>query len=379
MRIIQTIAGTQLDHGGTSRSVPALCDALVDIGVDNHLVTARPFDVSIECNYPKDGQRVHVAVESKMVRQWGVGGQFCRALSSLASGRNSVAVHDHAVWLASNHAVAKFCKRHKTARVVSPRGMLGQWAMGNGKWKKRLAWHLYQRADLASATAFHATSEQEADEIRSLGFLQPIAVIPNGIDIPSSLPQKRTKGVRQALFLSRIHPKKGLANLVRAWKAAQVADDWRLVIAGPDENGHQKEIVSLVRELGLEENISFIGPVNDSDKWQWYVDSDIFMLPSFNENFGIVIAEAMASGVPVLTSTGTPWKILHDSAMGWWVDPNAEAIAVALRDATTRSQSSLAEMGFRASEYVRRVYTWKETATRLSEFYMQLLQPSQER
>ncbi len=378
MRVIQTIAGTQLDHGGTSRSVPALCDALVDVGVDNHLVTARPYDESIKCNYPRDSQRVHVAIESRVVRQWGVGAQFCQSLSTLVNGQDAVAVHDHAVWLASNHAIAKFCRRHRTARVVSPRGMLGLWAMGNGKWKKRLAWHLYQRADLASATAFHATSEQEAAEIRSLGFLQPIAVIPNGLDIPIALPTKRVQGFRQALFLSRIHPKKGLANLVRAWKAAAISDDWRLVIAGPDENGHQREIAALIRDLGLDDQISFAGPVDDSDKWQRYVDSDIFILPSFNENFGIVIAEAMAAGLPVITSTGTPWKILQDSAMGWWVEPNVGSITAALRDATTRSKSSLVEMGCRASAYVRRTYSWRETATRLSEFYMRLLEPTQQ-
>lgn len=373
LRIIQTIAGTRLDHGGTSRSVPALCDALVNLGIDNYLVTARPADANVPCNYPADTSRVHIGVESSLSRQLGVGKQFCSALKRLISDRKDVIVHDHAVWLATNHAVAKFCWKNGIPRIVSPRGMLGQWAMGNGRLKKRIAWALYQRRDLATAAGFHATSEQEAEEVRSLGFQQPLIVVPNGVDIPDELPIGKSLGHRQALFLSRLHPKKGLMQLIRAWNAASMPNEWQLVIAGPDESGHQQEVAGLINQLGLSNKISFAGPLDDSTKWQAYADSELFVLPSFNENFGIVIAEAMAAGLPVITTTGTPWSILDSRSMGWWVEPNVETLAAALSKAAAMSSGSLRDMGRLASDYVRHAYSWKETASQLGDFYRSLV------
>ena len=373
MRIIQTIAGTRLDHGGTSRSVPALCDALVGLGYDNHLLTASPADSTIACNYPDDKERVHLVRESAHLRQWGVGKQFQSQLTRLTQSQSNPVVHDHAVWLPSNHAVARFCSQNRVHRIVSPRGMLGSWAMGHGHWKKKLAWHLYQRSDLYKATGFHATSEQEADEIRALGFQQPIVVAPNGLDVPEQLPPRRTCDFRQALFLSRIHPKKGIELLLRAWKSAGVSSQWRMLIAGPDENGHRLEMEKLVKSLGLRDTVSFAGPLDDIAKWQAYVDSDLFVLPSHNENFGIVIAEAMAAGLPVITTTGTPWRALVNDKMGWWVEPKLEELTTVLLDASQRSRSELAEMGTRASKYVRQNFCWKSTAEKLAGFYGEMI------
>ncbi len=372
MRIVQTIAGTRVDHGGTSRSVPALCDSLVEMGIDNHLLTARPADPSIRCNYPKELSRVHVVDESAIWRQFQIGKKFCRELDRLIVDPERTLVHDHAVWLASNHAVAQYCRAKKIRRIVSPRGMLGRWALDHGRWKKRLAWKLYQRADLASAVGFHATSQQEADEILALGFQQPIAVVPNGVDFPDRLPDRKNRTGLQALFLSRIHPKKGLLNLVRAWKLATVPNGWRLVIAGPDENGHQREVQALVAELGLSGQVDFPGAVDDKDKWQMYVDSDLFVLPSFNENFGIVIAEAMAAGLPVITTQGTPWSCLPSNQMGWWVEASIDAIQAAITEATSLSDDARLSMGAAANRYVHQNFDWRSTARHLAEFYQQL-------
>ncbi len=359
--------------------MPALCDALVRNGLDNYLVTARPVVESMTYNLPKDRSRVRLAVENSYLRQFGVGRQFCSLLAELSKDQTErTLVHDHAIWLPTNHSVARYCKKHRLMRIVSPRGMLGTWAMSHQGWKKRIAWNLYQKRDLASAQAFHATSEQEADEVRALGFRQPIAVVPNGVDVPTTLPAKRDLGCRQALFLSRIHPKKGLLNLVRAWKEADVSDSWKLLIAGPDEGGHQREVAGLVSQLGISQQIQFTGAFDDEKKWQAYVDSELFVLPSFNENFGIVIAEAMAAGLPVITTTGTPWSVLNDQEMGWWVDPTMDGLVCALREATQISQSKLEVIGARSKTYVCENFTWDSAAKRLAEFYS-LLNAKQKR
>lgn len=373
LRIIQTIAGTQSNHGGTSRSVPALCDALQSQGVDNHLLTFQPRDPNVECIYPADRSRVHLISESKWGRQYGIGKKLRRELYRLIHEASGVAiVHDHAVWLPSNHHVAKFCMSRNVPRIVSPRGMLGAWALNHGKWKKRLAWALYQRADLSSATAFHATSEQEEEEIRKLGFTQPIAVVPNGIDVPESLPERRSP-LKQFLFMSRIHPKKGLVELLSAWKASNVAaSGWQLVIAGPDDGGHSKVIDAEIKRLQLSSCVRMVGEVRGADKWQLFADSDYFVLPSFNENFGIAIAEALACGVPVITTTNTPWFAIREKELGWWIPCGHEPLVNAILSAARCPEHERTEAGRRAKAEIKTKYSWQRSASELNAFYQRI-------
>lgn len=371
MRVIQTIASTRLDFGGPSRSVPALCNALLKLGIANELVTTRPSEGLHACNLPVDRQFVHLVPERNLLQQLVHGSPFCECLRGrLQSPQGMPLVHDHAIWLANNHSVARFCRQRSIRRIVSPRGMLGSWAMGHSKWKKRLAWNLFQKRDLQSANGFHATSEQEAEEIRTLGFKQPIAVVPNGVDFPDALPDRTDGSAQQFLFMSRIHPKKGLDNLVRAWKAARVAENgWRLKIVGPDENGYRHQIEKLVDDLELRRSINFHNEVGDTEKWQMYVDSDFFILPSFNENFGIVIAEALAAGVPTIASKNTPWSAIESMELGWWVDNDIATLTEAIRAAVSSSPTRRAQMGQRASHWIREEFSWLNAGKQLASFY----------
>lgn len=376
MRILQTIAGTRLDHGGTSRSVPALCDALGARGVDWHLVTGTPSDPEVRCNFPVDMSRVCTVRESGLNRQLGVGKGFCRHLAALTSANRSQSlVHDHAVWLSTNHAVATYCRDAGIKRIVSPRGMLGAWALNHGRWKKKLAWRMYQHRDLLSADAFHATSQQEADEIRALGLTQPIAVVPNGVTFPELTTEPGEASpdrTRIMLFLSRIHPKKGLLTLLEAWKAAS-PKGWQLVLAGPDENGHQKEVEQLATSLGIGSQVSFPGSLNDVQKWDWYRKADVFVLPSYSENFGIVVAEALAAGLPVIATHGTPWQELNTRKAGWYVSHNLTALADALQFAISLDDDGRRATGKRGKDWARAAFGWSGIAERMAVFYQSLL------
>jgi glycosyltransferase involved in cell wall biosynthesis len=181
----------------------------------------------------------------------------------------------------------------------------------------------------------------EGENVRRAGFNNPIALIPNGVELPAALekPEIRNQksAVRRALFLSRIHPKKGLLNLVKAWDAVQksearsqkpevgipasdfrspASDKWELLIVGPDEGGHLAEVQAAVRNAGLERQIHFHGEVMGEDKIECYRGADLFVLPSFSENFGLVIAEALSCGVPVITTRETPWEELETHRFG---------------------------------------------------------------
>ena len=375
LRVMQVVASTRVDHGGMSRSVPAICSALTDHQVEVHLLTGRTS--GIKSNIPDAPAVTHLIDESGRFGRWFVGKQFSSRLGQLtdcSSETERCIVHDHGIWLPSNRATAQTARAKSWIRVVSPRGMVSPWALKNGGVKKRLAWNLYQKNDLATATAFHATAELEADELRQIGMKQPIAVIPNGIDLPAQMPQrKRHGGRKRMIFLSRIHPKKGLVNLITAFRRANIAKDWELLLVGPDEAGHRAEIENEIDRLDLTDSVEFFGEVNDSEKWQQLVDADLFVLPSFSENFGIVVAEALAAGLPVITTTGTPWQALAENGIGWWIEPNVEALTSTLSDACAVPCDARRQMGQRGAEWSAAQFQWSGIANQMSQFYHWLI------
>jgi glycosyltransferase involved in cell wall biosynthesis len=289
--------------------------------------------------------------------------------------------------------------------------MLEPWALNHRKWKKRLAWWLYQRTDLRKAAALHATAPSEEAQFRKLGLRMPVFVIPNGVGIPEALkaeggnlkPEMGTKPegsgaedydgvvarrvtplsgrkvssnlnpeVRTALFLGRIHPKKGLPMLVEAWAKVRPAG-WRMRVAGPDEEGHRAEISAMIHEAGLDDVWSLEGEVSDEAKWKVFAEADLFILSTYSENFGISVAEAMASGLPVITTTGAPWSGLRDHRCGWWIAPSKDALAEALAAATSSGADSLREMGSRGRSWMASEFSWKGVAESIARAYKTLV------
>jgi glycosyltransferase involved in cell wall biosynthesis len=164
--------------------------------------------------------------------------------------------------------------------------------------------------------------------------------------------------------MSRIHPKKNVLGLLRAWRSLDptVARGWRLAIAGPEEAGHGRQVASLVQELGLQGVVELIGPVEESGKAAIFNSADLFVLPSFSENFGIVVAEAMAHGLPAIATTGTPWQELARRGCGWWVDPDPASLAGALAEAMSRSLEERRAMGAAGRAYARTQFSWDHIA-----------------
>lgn len=245
--------------------------------------------------------------------------------------------------------------------ILSPHGMFSAYSFAVRGARKRLALSLGARHLLERIDAFHATCEAEANEIRALGFRQPIHVIPNGVSTSGPKFPKSQAGKRKLLFMSRIHPKKGLLMLVDTWaKLAPMRPEWSLVIAGPDEDGHASEIASRAAKLGVE--VSFVGPLSGNEKSKALAEADLFVLPTANENFGIVVAEALAAGTPVITTTGAPWQVLQEYDAGWWIPQEPDALGAALSDATKLPRETLVEMGQRGAEMVARNFAWRPIA-----------------
>jgi glycosyltransferase involved in cell wall biosynthesis len=370
MNVVHTVSSLRADHGGPSRSVTALCSGLARHSAEVAVVAQRRQPGEPAPVIPDDDRvTVRFAATDPGWRSFLPGPtNFGTTIADAAPSL----VHDHGLWLPTNHASARTAQRLGVPYVVSTRGMLTRWALQFNAGKKKLAWSLYQRRDLESARLFHATAEDEVEDIRRAGLRQPIVLAPNGVELPD-----RTRGARavdrtrKALFLSRVHPKKGLVNLARAWAEVRPAG-WELVLAGPDEAGHRAEVDRVLRDLGIDE-VTWTGEVDDRGKWDLYFDADLFVLPTFSENFGIVVAEALAAGIPAITTTGAPWSVLEERDCGWWIDTGVEPLVAALGEAVALSGEQRDAMGRKGRAYVEESLSWDHIAAEILAAYRWLL------
>lgn len=280
-------------------------------------------------------------------------------------------VHVHALWAPALHRFVRRLQKRRIPYAVSPHGMLTPWALNHRKWKKLLALWLYQKRDLAKAAFLHATAQTEVDDIRRLGLSNPVAIAPLGIEVPESSDRPATRG-KTILYLGRLQRKKGILNLVEAWAEVRRAH-WRIVVAGPDQEGYLAEVKALAAKLGVLQDFDFPGPVFGEEKSRLYREAAFFVLPSFSENFGSVVIEALAEGTPVVTTKGTPWQELEESDSGLWIDTGTQALAAALTRMMDFPQERLAAMGERGRDLVREKYSWPAAAKTLLAAYKSAL------
>lgn len=280
-----------------------------------------------------------------------------RHIQSLCEHQKFDLIHLHGMWSPFLAVTALVARRKNIPFVISPHGCLEPWALGYKRHKKWFALKRYQGEILRSASLFVATANQELESIRLLGLHQPVAVIPNGVDVGLSPHRDGDKTIKTILFLSRVHPKKGLLDLVEAWARVRRAG-WRIMIAGGDEDGYRAKVEALIRARGLQSDFEFIGFVDGVSKQACFDTADIFVLPTYSENFGLVVAEALANEIPVITTTGAPWQDLVDYRCGWWVSPGINGVAAALTEAMDLDPAELRRMGQRGRKVILEKYSW---------------------
>ena len=299
-------------------------------------------------------------------------------------------VHIHALWAPFLHDAMRWTKAHKIPVVWSPHGMLTPWALSHKKLKKWIAMVCYQYRDLKHASLFHATAQSEVDDLRRIKLQQRACVAPLGVDVPTEAEiqkvshMRRQNGKRTVLFISRVHPKKGLFHLVDAWvqlkqikdkqTEERLTDGWQVVIAGPSEANHANEVMVHIQRKDITEDFQMHGAVYGNAKDELYKTADIFVLPSFSENFGSVVIEALAWGCPVITTKGTPWKELETCQCGKWIDIGVEPLIVALKEMMILSDIERQEMGENGRKLVERQYTWGKIAETMRKAYADLLE-----
>ncbi len=312
---------------------------------------------------------------------------YSRAMERVAvasEGASFDLLHQHGIWLALSRVSIRWRSRYDRPTVISPHGMLERWCLRRSSVKKKVALALYETRNLRGVTCLHATAFEEAESLRRFGLKAPIAVIPVGVPeawLTSTGDADRFRsqfGVsddrRIMLYLSQIHPKKGLPLLIDVLDRLRTKlREWTLVIAGMDVKKYQSVIQEMCFRRDLSDMVRFVGPLFGQAKRDALAAADLFVLPTHSENFGIVVAEALGVGVPVLTTQGTPWKELVSHRCGWWTEISAEGIGQALEQAIQMAPGELKQMGRNGKTLVSTRYIWPRIGEMSLELYRWLL------
>lgn len=366
--IVHTLSAIGIEASGPCYTVPRLCEALIAAGVATTLAV---LDWVPGVAAPEYVKRFPLGWGP---RRLGCSPAMARWLIEQVRGGRVKVIHNHGLWMMPNVYPGWARKAGDVRLVVSPRGTLSEWALNHHALRKRLFWRLFQAQTLERADCFHATAESEYEEVRRLGFRQPVAVIPNGIDVPPyEKPVKPSQSRRRLLYLGRIHKQKGIDLLLRAWRAVEPEHaDWDLIIAGPDDGGYLEEMQRLAADLRLE-RVSFPGPVYGEEKLRMYRSADLYVLPTYSDNFAVTVAEALVAGTPAIVSKGAPWSGLQEEGAGWWVEIGVEPLVAALETALAQPPEVLRAMGARGRAWMVRDYSWKAIGQQMAAVYRWLL------
>ena len=380
LRILQVVPTyyPAVRYGGPIRSVHGLATALVRRGHEVHVYTTSmdgPGDLDVPLDRPVDldGVAVHY-FRVPVLRRFSWSPSLGRYLRDTISQFDIAHLHSVFTWPIS--AAARIARQGGVPYVIAPRGMLVREIIDQkNRLIKELWIRLSGRTALANAAGVHVTADLEGQELRSLGLPSPqLSCIPNGVEWPTE-PLPLAAGPfahlpdRYVLFLSRICWKKGLDRLVRAW--ASIADV-PLVIAGHDDEGYRAKLETLARSLGILDRLIFIGPASDAHKWALYKHAQLFVLPSYSENFGNVVAEAMAMSCPVVLSPEVGIAPLVSNAAAGVVTDCAPAELASVIKRMLADESGRREMGRRGAEAVRAQLSWDAVAAQTEALYLRV-------
>jgi glycosyltransferase involved in cell wall biosynthesis len=282
-------------------------------------------------------------------------------------------VHVYGIWSFLNTLVCFFVILKKIPLIISPQGMLEPWSLSQKFFKKKLFFLLFWKKIFQKAELIIFASEQEYKNFLKLKIKKKFnyKIIPNGFYLGVSNKKykvyKRNK--KNLLFLSRLHPKKGVSELIKVFQELKFKD-WKLLIVGSGEKEYVRKL-KIQAKSNLNKNILFYGFKSGQEKNDIYKKSDIFVLPSYSENFGIVVPEALSFGLPVITTTDTPWSVLKNKNCGWLINMNEKNLKSCLNSVLRSSNSKLNIMSKNAIK-LSMEFHWSKISKDLNKSYSKI-------
>jgi glycosyltransferase involved in cell wall biosynthesis len=374
MRVGFLVGSVSRQAGGLFESVRGLAKAVASANEEVRVFGIRDEQSAVDL---QEWRPLSVQTFRPRLRAWGYSNQLVPAM--LEADLDILSVHG--LWKYCSVGSQRWHRQTRRPYVVHPHGMLESWAVRNAMWKKRIAALLYENQHLRQAACVRALSEAEAQSIRSYGLRNPICVIPNGVDLPDlrqSNAKTQSANPKTLLYLGRLHPKKNISNLIRAWNETlnsqrSNGDRWVLAIAGWDQGGYEAQLRQLTTDLGLLTSVIFVGPQFGADKSECYRACDAFILPSLSEGLPMTVLEAWAHAKPVLMTSecNLPEGFEADAALRIGNAP--EEIAAGLRQLVEMSDNDRAAMGTRGRTLVAKSFSWPRIGQQMGAVYEWLL------
>lgn len=382
MKILQTIPYMLASHGGPSTCTCDLMDGLYDENAHSN------YEVDLLTSYPSGDKDAVLGIN----RPW-MKSVECDFKTPLALSKNTDEYlkdtaydlyHANTLWLYPTHATCRYAIKSGKKYILSPHGMLYPTALAVSAWKKNLMGALWYRKDVMQAACLHATCVQEMEHCRSYGYKGPIAVIPNPVVFPEYIRDfRRTtdsfepkNGRRVIGFLGRLHPIKKVENLIYALDllSVELRSQVALQIMGKFDDNYEQWLKDEVKRLHLEDCVEFVGYISGKEKYDRLARLSALMVPSAQENFGMIVPEALICGTPVYASLGTPWEELNEHRCGWWKNNAPEEIAEVIKEILMKSDNELLEMGKRGRMLMEEKYEQHKVAQMMIELYRWMLE-----
>ncbi len=378
MRVLQFIPSLDAHDGGTTTYLQQLTPALGNL-----------CELHVCCLFPKVGDPSKIAqLENAAIHFIPLPlSQICqmkKAWLQLLDELNPDVLHVNCCWMPQCALVQRWFVEwkertgSKAKSLLTPHGMLEPWIIRRNYWTRKWpAIHLYQKRAVRTTDVIMATAVEEKEHLLELGWNKTVEMIPNGIDVLHIAMKKEWKQPFNFLFMSRVHPKKGIDILVDAvaqgMTRKSLPENIVFRIAGEGEPDYVAMLKEKIQGAGVANRIHLIGPVYGDGKWRLLRQADVLVLPSHSENFGLVVAEALSSGTPVITTHSTPWSSLQETGSGWWTEATPEGILAALEEAVSLTSGQIRQMGENGRRLVEERFGVELQAQRIFEVYNKYL------
>lgn len=349
-----------LEGGGLGAAARQLHDAMSERGMESSLVATRA------ANFSESWPRVRQFERRGLPKLFYAPGLGHEAHVFV---EGNTIIHGHGLYVYPNMVFGRLTRTQAKPLVYHVHGFFEPWILQRSRWKKRVAHWMFENANFKHVRLWRALTGREADQIKAVvGPNARVVVAPNGMDLAAVKPAQfaRPGGRRRALFLARLHPKKGLDLLLRAWaQAGSAATDWELVIAGPDEGGHGAQVRQWVASAGLTSSVSFTGSVSGAAKYDLIASADLFVLTSYSEGLPMAPLEAMAAGLPVALTHECNLPEAGQAGAGWLCAAEQAAVNGMLAQALRADDTERRQRGAAGRALVEQSFSWSKTVATL--------------